>query len=107
MTIFRRRVEFQMLTESSRTIVSDSELRIVLASIRQELSDIGEKMVLGRLRSLGYHVTTGRIRQAIRDTDPINSALGWQGILTTRRLYSVPGPNSLWHIGEYVLAHNN
>ena len=34
MTIFRRQVEFQMLTESSRTIASDSELRIVLASIR-------------------------------------------------------------------------
>ena len=32
MTKFRRRVEFQMLTASSRTIVSDSELRIVLAS---------------------------------------------------------------------------
>ena len=45
MTKFRRRVEFQMLTESSRTIVSDSEPRIVLASIRQELPDIGGKMV--------------------------------------------------------------
>ena len=71
MTKFCRRVEFQMFTESSRTIVSDSELRIVLASIRQELPDIGGKMVLGRLRSLGYHVTRGHIRQAIRDTIPL------------------------------------
>ena len=29
-----------------------------------------------------------------------------QGILTTRRPYSVQGHN-LWHIGEYVLAHDN
>ena len=30
-----------------------------------------------------------------------------QGILTTRKPYSVQGHNSLWHIGEYVLAHDN
>ena len=33
--------------------------------------------------------------------DPINTALRWQGTVTA---YSVPGPNSLWHIGEYITS---
>lgn len=99
MTLFRRRVEFQMVSDPSRR-VGDAELRTILSTIRQQLPHVGEKMVSGRLRSLGYHVTRERLRQAIRDTDPINCALRWQGVLSPRRPYSVPGPNSLWHIGE-------
>ena len=60
-------------------------------------------MVIGHVRSLGYNVTRSRIRNAVRVADPINVALRWQGNLTVRRPYSVPGPNSLWHIGMYVL----
>ena len=33
--------------------------------------------------------------------DPVNTAMRWLGGLTARRQYSVPGLNSLWHIGEY------
>ena len=36
---------------------------------------------------------------AMRVTDPINTALRWREI-TPRRPYSVPRPNSLWHIGK-------
>ena len=39
------------------------------------------------------------MRDAMRVTDPINTALRWREI-TPRRPYSVPGPNSLWHIGK-------
>ena len=101
MTIFRRRVEFQMLNEVAR-FVENRELRTIVSSLRHDLPNVGEKMVLGRLRSMGYQVTRERVRQAIRATDPINSALRWQGVLTPRHPYSVPGPNSLWHIGDYV-----
>ena len=48
---------------------------------------------VGRLRSLGYKVTRDRVRQAIRVTDPLSIAL--QSLPQ-----GVPGPNSLWHIGE-------
>ena len=54
----------------------------------------------GRLRSLGYQVTRDRVRQAIRATDPLSVALRILPAVTSRRPYSVPGPNSLWHIGE-------
>ena len=78
MTIFRRRVEFLMVNE---TLVEDRELRTIISSIRQDMPNVGENMVLGRLRSMGYHVSRERVRHAIRATDPINSALRWQGIL--------------------------
>ena len=54
---------------------------------------------MGHVWSLGYRVSRARLRAAIHDTDPIQTALHWQGGITTRRPYSVPGPNSLWHIG--------
>ena len=50
------------------------------------------------LGSLGFKVTRARVREAMRASDPINTALRWREI-TPRQPYSVPGPNSLWHIG--------
>ena len=61
--------------------------------------------MIGRLRFMGYYVSRARVREAIRETDPINTALRWQGVQTARRRYSVPGPNSLWHIGMLKLLY--
>ena len=99
MTVYRRRQEFGMLAEPSRSL-DDDDLKTVLTQMRRELPKLGERMVVGRLRSLGYDITRARVREAVRSTDPINTALRWQGGLTPRRPYSVPGPNSLWHIGK-------
>ena len=65
------------------------------------LPTVGEKIIMGQLRAQGFRVTRCRVREIIRAMDPINTALRWQGTVTARRSYSVPGPNSLWHIGEY------
>ena len=48
--------------------VGDHELRTIVSSVRQDLPNVGEKMVLGRLRSMGYHVVRERVRHAIRAT---------------------------------------
>ena len=62
---------------------------------------LGETLAIGRLCSLGYHnIASERVCQCIRFTDPLNTALRWYGV-TVRRPYSVPGPNSLWYIGEH------
>ena len=53
---------------------------------------LGESMTTGRLRGLGVKATR----------DPIVASLRQMGYLTQRRPYSVPGPNSLWHLGECV-----
>ena len=50
---------------------------------------------------MGLSVTRARLREAMRVSDPIHTALRWSEI-TPRRPYSVPGPNSLWHVGTYV-----
>ena len=98
MTIFRRRQENGLLNDPTETI-DDSQLRMLLSHLRRSSPQLGETMVMGHLRSLGYKVPRARVRSAIRATDPINTAIRWQGTVTSRRPYSVPGPNSLWHIG--------
>ena len=63
---------------------------------------MGEVMVLGRLQLMGFIIRRERLRQTIRQVDPLHTALRWRGELTSRRPYSVPGPNSLWHMGKYI-----
>ena len=101
MTIFRRWQEFGMVEDHSREL-NDDELRTVLTQLRRELAQLGERMVIGRLRFMGHFIARVRLHQAIRATDPISTALRWQGGLTARRPYSLPGPNSLWHSGRHM-----
>ncbi len=63
------------------------------------MPNAGETVVIGRLHSMGYHINRQRVRESIRRTDPLNTPLRWRGIAATRRPYSVPAPNSLWHVG--------
>ena len=76
--------------------ISDVEL---LQQFHREMPNMGETLVIGRLRSLGYVITRQRVRDAIHATDPLNTLFRWRGILTSWRPYLVPSPYSLWHIG--------
>ena len=100
MTIYRRRVEFGLLIDPS-TSIADSDLKSIIISLRNEFPEIGESIAWGHLRSMKIRVSRERVRYALRESDPLTSALRWRGILTKRRPYSVPGPNSLWHIGKH------
>ena len=82
--------------------MSDSQLTQMVQEVRREMPDIGESMVSGRLGAMGVQVTRERVRLVIRRTDPLNTALRWRSV-TIRRPYSVPGPNSLWHIGMWFM----
>jgi hypothetical protein len=99
MTIYRRRVEYHMLDESHSRI-SDQDLTEAVSQILTQYPHVGQTFIAGRLRSLGYRVTRQRIRSVVHSVDPLSAALRWQGIAVRRRPYSVPGPNSLWHVGE-------
>ncbi len=100
-TVYRRRVECGMLTEPSNRL-TDDELVAILRDLKNELPYIGEVIVLGALRARGYNVTRHQCRSCIRRVDPVSIPLRWQGNLHRRRPYSVPGPNSLWHLGKVV-----
>ena len=76
MTIYRRRQDYGMGNDPSEDITN--ELREVLQEMRRELPSLGQTMVWGRL----FKVTLARVREAMRVSDPINTALGnlWQAI---------------------------
>ena len=99
MTIYRRRADFGMLGDTSEQRVTDDEVRRHVTEMRLQSPNMGESMAIGRFRALGLHITRDQVRQAIRETDPLNTALRWPGGLTNRHPYSVAGPNYLWHIG--------
>ncbi len=102
MTLYRRRQQFNMLHDHGGITIQYQELVEILQQMRAEHPYLGEVMVLGRLRSLGYAVCRRQLRLAIQETDPINTALRATTGPLSRRVYSVPGPNSLWHIGKFV-----
>lgn len=100
MTIYRRRQYYNIQENDVRRTMNNDELIQFLRQVRIQMPNGGACVVIGQLRSLGYHVCRQRVREAIRQTDPINTPLRWRGILTTRRPYSVAGPNSLWYVGK-------
>ena len=105
MTLYRRRQEFGMVGQPNRTI-TDSELCSIILGFQSDMPSLGQTMVWGRLRSMGFCVTRERVRNALRALDPIETALRWRGEVVHRQPYCVPGPNSLWHLGLLLLnAH--
>lgn len=82
--------------------LSDDDLTSLIGEFRHNDPYVGESMAAGLLRARGYRVTRERIRNALRLNDPLSAVLRWPGI-TKRRVYSVAGPNSLWHVGMYTL----
>ena len=99
MTIYRRRRDHGLLGEPN-TIPTDVELGAIIRRICSESPELGQTLVLGRVRAMGYCVTRERVRGVMRAQDPLGTALRMPGGLTARRKYSVPGPNSLWHVGK-------
>ena len=56
MTIFRRCQEFGLIDEPDR-VLTDSELANKVSQIKNTIPDAGEKLIIGRLKSMGYSVT--------------------------------------------------
>lgn len=98
----RKRVEFQLVNPLNNA-VSDEELASIIEELRHDYPDVGESMATGYLRARGYTITRARVRNALHSSDPLSAALRWHGRITRRRVYSVAGPNSLWHIGMFKM----
>jgi hypothetical protein len=104
MTVHRRRLEYGLSAIDEGAQVTDEELRTLLRLLRRELPFLGQTLVWGRIRSMGLQVTRDRVRQIAIEDDPIHNALRWRGGMHQRQPYSVPGPNSLWHLGEHTAS---
>ena len=101
-TLWRRLKSENILFQRFSTI-SDAELVIVMKDITFYHPHTGVNMMIGHLKSRGLSVQHRRVRKLLREMDPSSSVVRW-GLTAVRRKYSVPGPNSLWHIdGHHAL----
>ena len=95
MTLWRRMRELDV--EATYDGISDDELDKLVEEYRKVHPFTGERELLGHIRSRELHIQRYRVRDSIHRVDPINTALRWHDKLQ-RKPYSVPRPNSLWHI---------
>ena len=75
--------------------MTDDQLDNLVLQLRQTFIRAGTTMLHGMLRRLGYRISYQRIRQSLLRIDPIHRV--FDRIRIRRRIYSVPGPNALWH----------
>jgi hypothetical protein len=81
-------------------IISDDDLKDTMKQMRKLQPYCGVSMVWGNLRARGIKVTRERVRFMLRTIDPLGRLLRCFPSTIRRQPYSVPGPNSLWHIGK-------
>ena len=98
-TLWRRLKEagYDFGTDGRFSDISEDSLKEEILVIKDNFPACGERMVIGCLRSKGIFVPRHRVRDIIREHDPVAVLLRWTEA-TVRRKYSVPGPNALWHI---------
>ena len=103
-TLYRRLREFDLQTLGRFSDISDEYLDgLIFGYISRHGYTTGESYLIGFIRSQGLKVQRDRIRASLTRVDPHNTALRWACVIT-RRVYSVPGPNALWHIdGNHAL----
>ena len=73
----------------------DDALDALILQLRAHFRRAGISMLDGMLRRSGYRLPRDRIRESLMCIDPVHRV--FQRIRIRRRVYSVPGPNSLWH----------
>ena len=95
-TLYNIRSYYNMTGDefSAFTQISDDDLKQTIREVKLSLPQCGQSMMRGILTSQGIYVSTTRIRECLAAVDPVNTALRW----ATRRVYSVPHPNALWHL---------
>ena len=97
-TIYRRVREYGLENLGRFTEITDDELDSLMRDyISRHGNTTGESYIIGYIKSLNLRLQRDRIRDSLTRVDPRNTAMRWASVIT-RRLYSVPGPNSLWHI---------
>jgi hypothetical protein len=88
--------QFHTSSTAPASNLSDDELDTIMRQIVQTFDGYGRRMISGHLSYLGHHVPRPRLRESyLRVYGPPAATVNGRRI--ERRVYSVPGPNSLWH----------
>ena len=95
-TLWRRLIEANV-SFGNYSDISDSDLDVIVQRYQDAHPHSGQSLLLGHLSSLGIRVQRQRVRDSMGRVDPIRTSLRWHQTIS-RRSYSVPAPNSLWHI---------
>ena len=98
-TILRRLKEFN-IEHNVYTDIDDSRLDAMVSDIAARLPCCGIRSMQSMLRANSIVLQRERVRESLYRVDPV----GMQDRLRSRlhrRQYSVPSPNSLWHIDGY------
>lgn len=93
-TLYRHRQQLA-IPPLTYTALSNDNLTRVVGEILQSTTNAGERYVHGSLRSRGLRIQRWRVRQSLREIDPIGRSLRRRHTIR-RRIYSVPTPNQLW-----------
>ena len=97
-----RRLEKAGVSTDNRTYLSDADLDDVIRSIKQDDPNDGEVLIKGYIVRMKIRVPHQALRQSIHRVDHEN--LSRHHAVLRRRIYSVPYPNSVWHIdGHHMM----
>ena len=89
------------LLQDPSTTINEDDLKDVILDMRQYQPFCGVSMVWGNLRARGVKVTREKVRSVIRMIDPLGNMMRRLPGSIKCQVYSVPGPNSLWHSGRF------
>lgn len=98
-TVSRRMREFDLSIRQHYSNATDQELDEVVQNVKNEMPRAGYRIVKGRLKSLGIHVQWRRLIASMHRVDSLGILSRLTGLgCIVRRVYSVRGPLSLWHV---------
>ena len=99
-TIRRRITDYGLEPCLSFSNIEDQLLDLIVEDVQRQYPNWGEKSVQGHMSSVGLKVQRWRIRDSLRHVCPSAVRERFRRVIH-RRKYSVPYPNSLWHIDGY------
>lgn len=98
-TIWRKLREAGITLERHSNI-SDDDLDPLVSQLQMRHPHCGQILLHSMLETQGVRVPRYRLRESMHRVDPEHSSSRWHACIR-RRTYSVPGPNSLWHIDSH------
>ena len=98
-TVTRRLRTYGLNVRQMYSNIPDQQLDELTTRISFEFPNAGYRLVSSILRSVGHQIPERRVRESLRRVDPMSVAYRYSRRGTvSRRQYSVPYPNALWHV---------
>ena len=97
-TLLRYRARYNYQDPKPYSEITDDELdRIVSQTLSQTASVVGSKLMCSVLFDQGHKVQRHRVRESMSRLDAFGNLTRWANFIP-RLVYSVRGPNALWHM---------